>query len=143
MHPASLQTQSKILHVHQGGSRGIRVRETQMHACMLGHFSRVRLFATLWTIARQAPLSLGSSRQGHWTGLPRPPQGIFQTPGLNLCLLRPLPWQAGSLTLVPPRKPTLMYQTDKGEFIWLKSGFETHTPFMRCPQVCSCRLPAR
>ena len=111
--------------------------------CALSRFSRVRLFATLWTIARQAPLSLGSSRQGHWTGLPRPPQGIFQTPGLNLCLLRPLPWQAGSLTLVPPRKPTLMYQTDKGEFIWLKSGFETHTPFMRCPQVCSCRLPAR
>lgn len=111
-----------------------------LHAVSL---SRVLLFATLWSIARQAPLSLVSSRQGHWSGSPRPPQGIFQTPGLNLCLFHPLHWQAGSLTVVPPGKPTLMYQTDKREPLWLKSGCETHTPFMRGPQVCSCHLPAR
>ena len=33
------------------------------HACMLSHFSRVRLFVTLWTVACQAPLSMGFSRQ--------------------------------------------------------------------------------
>ena len=32
--------------------------------------SRVRLFATLWTVARQAPLSMGFSRQEYWSGLP-------------------------------------------------------------------------
>ena len=37
---------------------------------MLSRFSRVQLCVTLWTIARQAPRSLGFSRQGHWDGLP-------------------------------------------------------------------------
>ena len=34
--------------------------------------SRVRLFATLWTVAYQAPPFMGFSRQGHWSGLPFP-----------------------------------------------------------------------
>ena len=33
-------------------------------------FSRVRLFATLWTVACQAPLSMGSTTQEYWSGLP-------------------------------------------------------------------------
>ena len=37
---------------------------------MLSHFSRVRLFATPWTRARQSSLSMGFSRQEHWSGLP-------------------------------------------------------------------------
>ena len=32
----------------------------------------------LWTVAHQAPLSVGFSRQEHWSGLPFPPPGIFQ-----------------------------------------------------------------
>ena len=43
-----------------------------MHACMLSRFSRVRLCATPWTAAHQAPLSMGFSRQEHWSGLPFP-----------------------------------------------------------------------
>ena len=43
-----------------------------VHACMLSHFSRVRLCATPWTAAHQAPLSLGFSRQELWSGLPLP-----------------------------------------------------------------------
>ena len=43
--------------------------------CCAQRLSRVRLFATPWTAARQAPLSMGFSRQE----LPRPPQGIFPT----------------------------------------------------------------
>ena len=38
--------------------------------CMLSFFGRVRLFATLWTVALQAPLSMGFSRQKYWSGLP-------------------------------------------------------------------------
>ena len=39
---------------------------------VLSHFSRVWLFVTLWTVARQAPLSMRFSRQEHWSGLPCP-----------------------------------------------------------------------
>ena len=42
---------------------------------MLSHFSHVRLFATLWSAACQAPLSMGFSRQKYWSGLPRPLPG--------------------------------------------------------------------
>ena len=39
---------------------------------LLHHFSRVRLCATSWTAAHEAPPSLGFSRQEHWSGLPFP-----------------------------------------------------------------------
>ena len=42
---------------------------------MLSRFSRVRLFATPWTAAHQAPLSMKFSRQEHWSGLPCPSPG--------------------------------------------------------------------
>ena len=63
--------------------------------------------ATPRTIACQAPLSMGFSRQEHWSGLPVPPAGIFPTQGLNPHLLPLLHWQAGSLPLVPPGKPII------------------------------------
>ena len=53
-------------------------------AWVLSHFSRVLLFVTLWTVACQAPLSMGFSRQEYWNGLL---QGIFPTQGSNLHLL--------------------------------------------------------
>ena len=45
--------------------------------------SHVQLFANLWTIAHQAPPSMGFSRQEYWSGLPFPSQGIFPTQGSN------------------------------------------------------------
>ena len=42
---------------------------------LLRSFSRVQLFAVLWTVARQAPLSIGFSREEYWSGLPGPPPG--------------------------------------------------------------------
>ena len=70
-----------------------------VHACVLSRFSRVQLCVTLWTSARQAPLSIGFSRQEHWSGLPCPPPRDL--PDLH--------WQVGSLPLVPPGKPRLLY----------------------------------
>ena len=52
-----------------------------VRACMLHRFSRVRLSATPWTAAHQAPLFLGFSRQEYWTGLPCPPPGDLPDPG--------------------------------------------------------------
>ena len=39
--------------------------------------------ATLWTVALQAPLSMGSSEQEYWTGLPCPPAGDLPDPGIE------------------------------------------------------------
>ena len=55
---------------------------------MLSHFSRVRLFATLWTVAYQAPLSIGFSRQEYWSGLPYPAPGDLPDPGIELVTLK-------------------------------------------------------
>ena len=50
---------------------------------LLSHFSRVQLFVTPWTVACQAPLSMGFSRQEYWSGLPRPPPGDLPKPGFK------------------------------------------------------------
>ena len=55
----------------------------EVSAYVLSHFSRVGLFVTLWTIAHQAPLSMGFSRQEYWRGLPCPPSGDLPSPGIK------------------------------------------------------------
>ena len=45
--------------------------------------SRVRLFATPWTVGYQAPPSLGFSRQEYWSGLPFPSPGELPDPGIE------------------------------------------------------------
>ena len=49
----------------------------------LSCFRHVQLSATLWTIARQAPLSMGFSRQEYWSGLPFPLPGDLSDPGIE------------------------------------------------------------
>ena len=57
---------------------------------MLSHFSHVRLFAILWTIAHQASLSMGFSRQEYWSGLQYPPPGDLPDLGTEpLSLMSP------------------------------------------------------
>ena len=75
-------------------------------ACMLSHFSCVRLFATLWTIVHQAPLFIGilQARMLKWVAMVSS-RGSSLTQGSNMCLLHLLHWQVGSLPLVPPGKP--------------------------------------
>ena len=55
--------------------------------CMLSHFSCVRLSATLWTVAHQAPLSMRFSRQEYWSGLPCLPPGDLPDPGIEIMSL--------------------------------------------------------
>ena len=50
---------------------------------VLSHFSRVRLFAALWTAALQAPLSMGFSRQEYWSGLSFPTPGGLPDSGIE------------------------------------------------------------
>ena len=62
-----------------------RYHPTCLH---VSHFSRVWLFVTLWTAAHQAPLSMGFSKQEHWSGLPFPPPGGLPDPGIKPTALR-------------------------------------------------------
>ena len=53
------------------------------HACMLSHFNRVQLFATLWAVACHDPLSMGCSRQEYRSGLPCSPPGDLPDTGIK------------------------------------------------------------
>ena len=64
--------------------------------------SRVRLFATPWTVAHQAPPSMGFSRQEYWSGLPFPSPRGLPDPGIELGSPA---LQADALLSEPPRKP--------------------------------------
>ena len=64
--------------------------------------SRVRLFATPWTVAPQAPPSMGFSRQEYWSGFPFPSPGDLPDPGIEP---RSPALQADTLTSEPPGKP--------------------------------------
>ena len=59
---------TKIRIISDFSTETIQIRE--WHACC--HFSHVQLLATPWTVACQAPLSIGFSRQEYWSGLPCP-----------------------------------------------------------------------
>ena len=64
--------------------------------------SHVWLFATPWTVALQAPPSMGFSRQEYWSGLPFPSPGDLPKPGIEP---RSPAFQADALTSEPPGKP--------------------------------------
>ena len=83
--------------------------------CCADRFSHGRLFVTLWTVARQAPLSMGFSRQECWSALPCPPPGDLLAQGSSPHLLCLLHWQVGSLPLLaPPRRlPHCSYHKHK------------------------------
>ena len=53
---------------------------SELHLKSLSH---VQLFATPWTVAHQAPLSMGFSRQEYWSGLPFPSPGDLPDPGIE------------------------------------------------------------
>ena len=64
--------------------------------------SRVQLFATPWTVAYQAPPSMGFSRQGYWSRLPFPSPEDIPNPGIEP---RSPTLQADALPSEPPGKP--------------------------------------
>ena len=67
--------------------------------------SCVWLFATPWTVARQAPLSMGLSWQEYWSGLPFPPPGDLSDPG-NESSSPTIPALIGGFSITkPPGKP--------------------------------------
>ena len=85
-------------------------------------FSCVRLFVTPGTVARQAPLSVGFSRQEYWSGLPCPLPGDLSNPGIeSMSLMSPAlaggffttsaTWEVRITPVFPPKMHTLTAQT--------------------------------
>ena len=88
----------------------------KLHACcVLSCFSCVQLSATPWTIARQAPLSMGFSRQEYWSGLPGTPPRDRHDPGIEFTSLHLLYWQMDSLPLSHMRSPILSMKVKESE----------------------------
>ena len=65
----------------------LKAYSIQMCTYVLSCFSRVRLCVTPWTVACQAPLSMGFSRQKYWSGLPFPVPGDLPDPGIETASL--------------------------------------------------------
>ena len=95
----------------------------RMCGCMLICFSHVQLCATLWTIAHQAPLSMGFSRKEYWSGLPHSPPGNLPNPGIEPTSLGLLHRQVGSLPLASPGKSSLGISIFGGKIIVIKLPF--------------------
>ena len=99
---------------------------------MLNCSSRVWLSATLWTVARQASLSMGFSRQEYWSGLPSPSPGDLPDPGVKP---RSPTLQADALTSAPPGKHSSIPQ-----ITWIfigRTNAKAETPILWPPDVKS------
>ena len=79
------------------------------HVCLLSRFSHVQLSVTPWTVAHQAPLSMGipQARILEWVAVPSS-RGSSPNQGSNPRILCLLYWQMGSLPLAPPGKPQIL-----------------------------------
>ena len=81
-------------------NKNIRI-EIDMCTLCCAVLSRVQLSATPWTVAHQAPLSMGFPRQEYWSGLPFPPPGNLPKPGIKLVFPVSPMLQAYSLATEP------------------------------------------
>ena len=89
--------------------------------------SRVQVFVTPWTVAHQAPLSVGFPRQEDWSGLPFPPLGHLPDPGIKPMFPASSALQADSFLLshlgslvtvtaqLKDQKNSLIYKTSKSK----------------------------
>ena len=73
-----------------------------MSICMLNNLSCVWLLATLWTVAHQAPLCVGFSRQEYWSGLPCTPPGDLSNLGIKPTAVMSSALAGGFLPGAPP-----------------------------------------
>ena len=85
------------------GRRGTEARIPHIHSWM--NLSCVWLLASPWTVAREAPLSTGFSRQEYWSGLPFPPPGDLPNPGIELATLEVPALEGKFFTTEPPGNP--------------------------------------
>ena len=96
-----------------------------MCVLVLSCFSHVQLFATPWTVACQAPLSMEFSRQEYWSGLPCPPPGYLHNLGTEP---KAPALQADSLPSEPLRKCDMTNHFLSLDFLssakWVEEGLD-------------------
>ena len=139
-----------------------------LRVCLLSPFSRVRLFLTPGTVARQVSLSMGFSRQEYWSGLPFPPPGDLPDSGIKPISLVPpavaggvfitsTPWEAPVFSLDSPIRalsasgaadtggsalPRGICVPHRGIHHHLFSSFP-HWPHNLLPlDICTCSFPS-
>ena len=95
----------KLAAIWRGASKCRSIAGLCVSGSEVKSLSCVRLFATLWTVAHQAPLSMGFSRQEYQRGLPFPSPGDLPNPGIEP---RSPTLQADSLPSERAGKPLLM-----------------------------------
>ena len=98
--------------------------------CWVKLLSHVRLFATPWTVARQAPLSMEFSRQEYWSGLPFPSPGYLPNPRIEPGSPA---LQADALSSEPPGKVLVMYNP----YLKLGEAEDDHYRFRNTRNVCN------
>ena len=110
-----------------------------VRACVL---SRVQLFATPQTVARQDPLSMGFPRQEYWSGLSCPLPGDLRNPGIEPVS----PALAGGFFITkPPEKPPMHIKSHGRTLIARKRGAYAFKflkgRIFRCKAVKKCQRP--
>ena len=108
-----------------------------LRVCMLSRFSCVRLFVTPWSVACQVPLSMGFSRQEHWSGLPCSPLRDLPDPGTEpMSLLSPT-LAEGFFTTESPGKPSVSMRVyNEGKSIRLCCPVLIRRTGEQVPSVC-------
>ena len=118
---------------------------------MLSLFSHVHLFATLWTVIHQAPLSVGFSRQAHWSGVPFSSPGDLPYPGIEpaspALQADPLPSQPSEMPQIKPirsfkftHEPQLLSLCSRAQELQLLSPL-TLEPRSAAREATSVRSP--
>ena len=87
-------------------------------SAMLSCFSHVQLFVTFWTVACQAPLSMGFSRQEYWNGLPYPLPGDLPDSEIELTSL-PSPALVGGFFIISATYGSSKYFHCGNKFNWM------------------------
>ena len=110
-------------------------RHMSLYTRMLSCFSHV-CFVTLWTVARQALLSMGLYRQEYWSRLPCPPPGDLPDPGIESASPAASAFRANSLPLRYQGSPKVLNE------VISKSTSQSLTAPTSAPSSSQGRLPA-
>ena len=119
-----------------------------MRACVLSSFSRGQLSATPWTVARQAPLSMGFSRQEYWSGLQCPSPEDLANPSTEPRFLKS-PALAGrffttSASWEAWNHQGFWNQLSSQYWLWVSKSFRTYyTYVIRTSQLKKCSVLVR
>ena len=104
-----------------------------MYCALLSCFSPVQFFVTPWTVAHNAPLSMGFSMQEYWSGLSCPSPGDLPDPGIEPMSLMSPALAAGFFTTITTWEAPNNSDSGSGAMLYVKRRSVTQL----CPTLCS------